>query len=210
MEPLTCSDTGNRFIVVFIDYYTKYTEAFAVPDIKATTIADLFIRQIICHHGSPKTLLSDRGTNFTSEIMTATAALVGTTSSFSSAYHPQTNRQVERMNQTLTTRIRIYIDSGHSDWDHHLPFVLFAVNTQQNSSTGYSPFFALFGHEPVLPNDHEFPHSSKSTPLLEYLQGLRQHFELIHTNINATLNVAQKRYKTMHDRQTHDFHYTPG
>ena len=65
--PLTLDN--NQYAVVFIDYLTKWVEVFAVPDQKAETIARLFVEGVVCRHGAPEELLSDRGTNFLSNLV---------------------------------------------------------------------------------------------------------------------------------------------
>jgi len=70
--PLPHTFDGNQYAVVFVDYLTKWPEVFATPDQTAETIANLFVREIIARHGVPAQLLSDRGTNFLSELMTET------------------------------------------------------------------------------------------------------------------------------------------
>ena len=59
MGPLPVSDNGNKYVVVFVDYYTKWPEAFAVPDVTSDVIASLLVKEIICRHGVPQILLSD-------------------------------------------------------------------------------------------------------------------------------------------------------
>lgn len=59
------SKQGNRYVIVFIDYLTKWVEAFPIPDLKASTVVNLFITEIVCRCGAPRELLSDRGGNFT-------------------------------------------------------------------------------------------------------------------------------------------------
>ena len=80
---------GNCYVVVFADYLTKWVEAFTVNDQKAETIAILFVENIVCHHGVPEELLSDRGTNFLSELMQEVCNLLEVRKINTSGYHPQ-------------------------------------------------------------------------------------------------------------------------
>ena len=97
--------SGNRYVVVFVDYLTKWPEAFAIPDQRADTIARLLCEQIICRHGIPEQLLSDRGANFLSELILEICKLLGVKKLNTSGYHPQTDGLVEKFNSTLTNMI---------------------------------------------------------------------------------------------------------
>ena len=101
--PLTTR--GNHYVVVFMDYLTKWPEAFTVPDQKAETIARLLVNEIICCHGIPEELLSDRGTNFLSSVIQEICSLLGVKKINTSGYHPQTDGVVEKFNSTLTNMI---------------------------------------------------------------------------------------------------------
>jgi len=105
--PLPLTILGNRFIIVFIDHFSKYIEAFATADITANTVARLFVENIGCNHGAPQILQSDRGTDFTSCLMSEVVKIFETKNVFTTAYHPIANGTVERANQTLITRIRM-------------------------------------------------------------------------------------------------------
>ncbi len=97
--PLTAQ--GNSYVAVFMDYFTKWPEAFAIPNQKAETITRLFVEQIICRHGIPEELLSDRGTNFLSTLIQEICQLLGVKKINTSGYHPQTDGLVEKFNSTL-------------------------------------------------------------------------------------------------------------
>ena len=91
--PLTSN--GNRYVAVFMDYLTKLPEAFAIPDQKAETIATLFIKHIVCRHGIPEELLTDRGANFLSSLIQEICRILGVQKINTSGYHPQTDGLVE-------------------------------------------------------------------------------------------------------------------
>ena len=96
------SHTGNRYGVVFIDYLTKWLEVFATSDQTALTIAKLFVEQIVCQHGVPAQLLSDRGAAFLSHLLMEICELLGVEKLNTTAYHPQMDGLAERFNRTLT------------------------------------------------------------------------------------------------------------
>ena len=153
IDKLPKTDRGNRNIVVFTDYLTKWVEAFAIPDSKAQTVADILVQHIIPRHGVPIQLLSDRGKAFIGEVGQSIYYLLGTNKLNTSAYHPQCNGLTERFNGTLVKMLAMYCNKNQNDWDVYLPFVLFAYRTAYHSSVGETPFYLLYGREPRLPID---------------------------------------------------------
>jgi transposase InsO family protein len=106
-----------------MDYLTKWPEAFAIPDQKAETVAKLFVEQIVCRHGTPEELLSDRGTNFLSSVIQEVCQLLNIKKINTSGYHPQTDGLVEKFNSTLIQMIAKSCTVSDRDWDNHLPYL---------------------------------------------------------------------------------------
>ena len=94
---------GNQYTVVFVDYLTKWREVFATPDQSALTIAKLLVENVVCRHGVPAQLLSDRGATFLSQLMKEVCEVLGVKKVNTTAYHPQTDAHIERFNRTLTS-----------------------------------------------------------------------------------------------------------
>ena len=157
LGPLTTSTAGNRYIVVFADHFTKWVEAFAVARADAATTARLFVDEIICRHGAPQKLLSDRGSNFLSSLVKEVNALFRVKKLTTSAYHPQTDGLVERFNKTLAAMLRSFVTADQLDWDVYLPAVLFAYRRTVQPSIDDTPFALLYGRDPVAPLDVEWP-----------------------------------------------------
>ena len=84
-----------------MDYFTKWVKVYAVPDQQTQTIARLLVENIVCRHGVPQELLSDRGSNFLSELMLELCSLLGIKKLNTSGYHPLTDGLVEKFNCTL-------------------------------------------------------------------------------------------------------------
>ena len=124
--PWPVTHDNNRYILVFIDMCTKWPEAFAIPNIEAKTVAEIFVKEIVSRHGAPRVLLSDRGSNFLSSLFREVCFLMNTEKIFTSGYRPQTNGLVERFNGTLAQSLSMYVSSDQKDWDQHLNSVLFA------------------------------------------------------------------------------------
>ncbi|XP_074040987.1 tropomodulin isoform X2 [Leptinotarsa decemlineata] len=151
--PLVTSMNGNRYLLTFQDYFTKYPEAIPIPDRKAETIARIFVEHIIVRHGTPKRLLTDRGANFMSNLFKEVCEVLNIEKIQTSSYAPTSNKQIERMHRVFKDMLSQYICESQRDWDNWIPFVLMAYRGSIHSSTGYSPYFLLHGRDQVLPMD---------------------------------------------------------
>jgi len=210
--PFPMTERGNRFIVVFICHFSKYVEAFATVDIKAQTIAELFVNNIVCRHGAPKILQFDLGSDFTSELMGEITKLCNTRKLHSTSYHPMSNGEVERMNNTLITRMRMYVEKDQLDWDFHVPFAKFAANIHVNQSTGFSAFELIFGRLPFLSLDSSlnFAAPFHLVDIFTYEQEVKKHFTLALTVIQSQIEKAQQKYKFQYDKKARNVAYKVG
>ena len=134
--------------VVFVDNLTKWVEAFTVSDEQSETIARLLVEGVICRHGVPECLLSDRGSNFLSDLMMEVCRLMDMKKVNTSGYHPQSDGLVKRFHSRLTNMLSKCVDCHGKDWDLHLPYVLYAYRVTAQESTKESPFFLLYGRDP--------------------------------------------------------------
>lgn len=186
--PLTFE--GNQYAVVFIDYLTKWVEVFAVPNQTAQTIARLFVDGVVCRHGAPQELLSDRGTNFLSELVAEVCKLFDVKKLNTSGYHPQTNGLCERFNSTLIQMLAKTCERYGHDWDKHLPYVLYAYRVSVQDSTKESPFFLLYGRDPALPTLDSL--SRERTPYMVDLDDYK--LDLV-TGLTDAWKLAQENVK---------------
>ena len=145
--PLPKSARGHRYILVIVDYATRYPEAIPLRAASAKAIAHelflLFSRMGICD-----SILSDQGTNFMSRVLKLLYKWLKIERIRTSVYHPQTDGLVERFNQTLKKMLRKLVDTDGKDWDQLIPYVLFSIREVPQASTGFSPFELLYGRQP--------------------------------------------------------------
>jgi hypothetical protein len=113
----------------------------------------LFIRTVYCHHGMPASLVSDRDTRFTSAFWASLCEQLGVKRQLSTANHPQTDGQTERVNRILEEYLRAYVGSRQDNWAQLLPLAEFAYNSSVQQSTGLAPFQMVYGHIPASPAD---------------------------------------------------------
>ena len=139
-------------ITVFVDKLSKQVHFCPSHTTdSASDVARLFFDQVFRLHGMPRSIISDRDSQFTGQFWTKLMALMGTRLNMSTAFHPQSDGQTERANRTLEEMLRAYISYHQKDWDLFLPMMEFAYNNSVNPSTGFSPFYLNYGHHPLLP-----------------------------------------------------------
>ena len=197
--PLTTN--GNRYVITFIDYLTKWVESFASADQTSETIAKLLVDGVICRHGVPEYLVSDRGSNLLSSLMQEVYEATGIHKLSTTAYHPQTDGLVENFNRTLRAMVAKY---AGSNWDEHLQYLLFAYRTKPHESTGESPFFLLYRRDARLPCE-----SVLSTKRTHYQVDLDDYkSELVFGLADAwqaagdSIQKAQRKQKRNYDRHS--------
>ena len=150
--PLPATSKGNRYILVAVDYFTKWPEAKATKRADAQTVVDFLYEEIICRHGPFRQLHSDRGTHF------ANALIKGLTEKFrirhhlSSPYNPRANGQVERYNRTLCEALAKQTE-GIEDWDMFLAPSLYSYRSAPLKATGITPFYLTYGRGTTWPNE---------------------------------------------------------
>ena len=135
-----------------VDKLTKV--AHLIPTKITTTaldIAQLFVREIVRLHGVPARIISDRDAKFTSKFWTAMFQSLGTRLNLSSSYHPETDGQIERVNQVIEDMLRAYCGQQPRLWLKYLLLVEFSYNSSHHQSLGMSPFKALYGQDCLVP-----------------------------------------------------------
>ena len=153
--PLEKTKKGNRYILVVTDYLTKWPEAKAMKEATAKNVIEFIYQEIICRHGCPRVILSDRGTHFRNELVDGLCEKFEIKHKLSSPYHPQTNGLVERFNRTLCEGLA-KVTEKENEWDKYIESVLFAYRTNKHNTTKRIPFFMVYGREATLPlNDKD-------------------------------------------------------
>jgi hypothetical protein len=201
LGPLPITKRRNRFIIVFTDYFSRWVEAIPLPDTEATTVAEAFITEIICRHGTPNQLLSDKGPQFLSAVMKEVCRLCDIKKSTTSGYHPQTNGLTERCNKVIGTMLAIYTNERQQDWDVGLPFILCAYRASVQSTMSFSPYHILYGREPKLPGELSVsPRDFKTQS--QYVAMMTDHLNIMKRFVHQNLQEAQSRQKEHFDRNT--------
>ena len=194
--PLSRTPDGQTFdsILVFVDRFTKM--AHFVPCLKSTdapVFADIFFKNVIRLHGIPESLVSDRGSIFTSHFWKSLSALMNVKPRLSTAFHPQTDGQTERMNQTLEQYLRIYCNYEQDNWVNLLPLAEFAYNNSHQPSIDCSPFYANYGYHPTFSINLRFPVSAPAA------KALADSLHSTHERLIENVKSAQHHQARYHD-----------
>ncbi len=151
--PLEESYKGNRYILVMTEYSTRYAETAPMTNQTAVSVAHAFVQSIILRHGAPLEVLTDQGTQFQSDLVQSILDILQIKRLRTSAYRPETDGLTERFNRTLCDMLASYVARDPPRWDDYLPYVTFAYNTSQQASLNETPFYLLYGHDPLGPDD---------------------------------------------------------
>jgi len=149
------SSQGNDAILNIVDHLSKMV--IAIPTSVTLTfpqLAALYREKIFPFFSVPKKIVSDRGPQFASEFMRDICHVLEIEQNISTAYHPETNVQVERMNHEVAQYLWMYVNYHQDDWAEWLPLAQFALNNRMSSSTGESPFFLNHGRHLHMPHIH--------------------------------------------------------
>ena len=202
MGPLPTTESGQKYILVVGDYFSKWTEAFPLPNQEAKTVAEKLVNEVISRYGAPERIHTDQGRNFEAQLFKEMCTLFSIEKTRMTPYHPQSDGMVERMNRTLQDMLAKYVSDHQCDWDVHLPMVMMAYRSSVHSSTQYTPYYLLFGHEVRLPVDVMYgrePHQPEAAS--EYVRNLRSTLDEAHERAREHLRTAQRRQKDYYDRR---------
>ncbi|XP_077508305.1 uncharacterized protein LOC144119604 [Amblyomma americanum] len=197
---------GNRYILTLIDYATRFPEAVALPSIETERVAEALLH-IFARVGVPEEMLSDRGSNFTSELMAEVGRLLSLRLKTTTPYHPMANGLVEKMNGTLKKMLRRMCAEQPKDWDRFIEPLLFAYREVAQASTGFSPFELLYGRNVRGPlailrelwTGSRIEEEVKTA--YEYVIDLKERLETTCQIAHEALTQAGERYKAYYDNR---------
>ena len=179
------SSGGFEYILVVMDHFTWFTQAYPTKNKSGTTAANKIYNDVILKYGFPARIHHDQGAEFENHLFCQLESICGIKHShMMTPYHPERNGQVERFNSTLLSMLRTLPEGKKSHWSDHVSKAVHAYNCTKNKATGYSPFYLLFGHSPHLPIDFIFNTSPPPTPakqrefVEEWKEAMQQAFEL--------------------------------
>ncbi|UYV65370.1 K02A2.6-like, partial [Cordylochernes scorpioides] len=198
--PFPVTEDGNKYLLVAMDYFTKWPEVYAIPNQEAATVARVLVDNLICRFGVPLELHSDQGRNFESEIFRELCQVLGIWKTRTTPLHPQSDGMVERFNKTMVEHLSKVVEQNQRDWDRRLPLFLMAYRAAIHETTGQTPAKVMFGRELRLPCDLEF--GTPGGPPVEvtsYVGELRGVLSETHKLVREKIQLASHRMKTHYD-----------
>ena len=189
--PFKTASRGAKFVVVAVDYFSKWVEAEPLTKITSAAVQKFVWRNLICRFGVPREITVDNGTQFDASSFRKFCISLGVNLCFASVANPRANGAVERANGILLHGLRTRLfDLPKGKWAEELPNVLWSTRTSASRATGFTPFKLLYGDEAVTPEEIKLgslraetqPEEQSSQLALDGLDALRQ---------EATLNIER-------------------
>ncbi|CAM8878006.1 unnamed protein product [Rhodiola kirilowii] len=150
------SSYGNQYILVAVEYVSKWVEAVASPTCDAKVVKKLFKKTIFPRFGVPRTIISDGGSHFKEKNFEALLRKYGVSHKMATLYHPQTSGQVEISNREIKAILMKTVGSSRKDWSRKLDDALWAYQTAYKTPIGMSPFRLIYGKPCHLPVELEY------------------------------------------------------
>ena len=202
LGPLPETENGNVYICVVSDYFTKWAEAYAMPDHTAQTIAERLMHDLILKYGTPRVIHTDQGRDFESKLMRQLCDLMEIKKSRTCTYRPQSDAIVERLNRTLIQMLSSFVNEHQDNWDDILPYVMSAYRATVHESTNCSPDLMFLGHEKMMPIDlivggppkDQVPQCPNA-----YVEWVREATTIAHEFARKHLQKAAERQKRNYD-----------
>ena len=211
--PIPRSRSENRYVLVICDYATRYPEAIALRRIHAEHVAEELIR-VFSRVEMPQEILTNQGSNFTSQLLAELYQLLHVHPICTSPYHPQTDGLVECFNQTRKAMLQKTATSEGKDWDKMLPYVLFAYREVPQALTGFSPFELLYGWNvrgplDVLRETWEASQQSDES-VVSHILLIREKLKSMSKLVRQNLSRAQESQKRWYDQNACIQEFHPG
>ncbi|XP_012850074.1 PREDICTED: uncharacterized protein LOC105969843 [Erythranthe guttata] len=212
--PLPLATGQRKFLVIAVDYFSKWVEAEAVARITDTEIMKFIWQNICCRYGLPRDLVSDNGTQFNSARITKWCKGLGIRQRYAAVAHPQANGQVEVVNRVIIESIKKRLDRAKGNWVDELHSVLWAYRTSPKEATGETPFSLVHGSEAVIPLEVGIPSRRvKNFSEVDNGERLRADLDLaeeLREQAAIRMEVSKARMKNAYDRKVRKRHFQVG
>ena len=213
LGPLVTTRNGNNYIIVCGDYYTKWKEAFAVPDHQAMTVADKLVTEVFLRLGFPAQLHSDQGREFESQLFKGMCSLLDIDKTRTCPYNPKSDGMIERYNRSLLTMLSLFVNENHDDWDEQLPYVMAAYRATEHKSTSCTPNLLMLNRETTCPLDlmvgYPPGHEPQECPSA-YVEWVRQTMVGAHEAVYEALGQAATRQSRDYNKDLNHRQFAKG
>lgn len=212
LGPLPTTSKGNKYLVVVVDCFTKWVEAFPLKNVKTKTIAEVFVEQVISRHGVPLEVHTDQGRSFESRLFSELMSLLGIRKTRTTPLHPQSDGQVERQHQTIIGYLAKFISKTQKDWDRWVPMFLLAYRSSKHESTGVTPAELYFARDLRLPIDllRENPPEPQEKNPGNFVRKLKEKIEGIRYFVRKRLKIRSSKMKSWYDQKARRISFKEG
>ena len=211
--PLPKSSRGHQYILVILDYATRYPEAIPLRTMASKGIARELVL-MFSRVGIPEEILTDQGTPFMSRIMKDLCKLMQIKQLRTSVYHPQTDGLVERFNRTLKQMLKKVMEADGRNWDQLLPYLMFSIREVPQSSTGHSPFELLYGRRPRglldIAKEAWEQQPSPHRTMVEHVGDMRDRMATLWPLVREHMQEAQVAQARVYNRGAQQRDFQPG
>ena len=199
--PLVESERGNKYLLCFVDHFTRYVDMFAIPNQTAETVARIFVEEYITRYGVCENLLSDRGTNFLSELVSEVNRLLNINKKSTTPFHPATNSAVERVFRVVKTKLAHFCSrETQKDWDQYVPFIRYVINQSWHASTNYSPAYLFYGRPLLTPLKLLLPKSAPESVEGDYPEVMAARIQQVWELARVYMKASKEAQKFYYDR----------
>lgn len=207
----TCKH-GYEYILVVMDHFTRFAQAYATKNKSAKTVVEKVFNHFALNFGFPARIHHDMGREFENQMFSQLQKVCGMRGSHTTPYHPQGNGQVERFNRTLLSMLRTLTDTEKADWKDSLAKVVHAYNCTRSESTGFSPYYLLFGRTPRLPVDTLFnlPSQEQQVSYEEYVKKWQSRMREAYEIASTAAKKEASRGKRYYDQKAYGDQLHPG
>ena len=157
MGPFPKAMGNKRYLLVGIDYFTKWVEVEPLANIRDVDVKRFIWKNIVTRFGVPYALISDNDLQFDSKAFRKYCSDLGIKNRYSTPAYPQGNGQAEAVNKVIVNGLKKRLDDAKGKWIEELPHVLWTYRTTPRKSTGETPFSMTYGAEAVIPLENGFP-----------------------------------------------------
>ena len=197
--PVTKSHDNKKYILTMIDHFTKYAQAYATEKCDTNTVINC-LEQYFCIFGVPESIQTDNGTAFKSHNFNSFCDTFGIRAVHSTAYHAQSQGQVEKFNGTLTKMLSNYTGDKQTDWSDYVNLCVFAYNTAVQKSIKISPHEAMFGTKARSTFSALTDKQDDGKSPTEYTTKVRQRLQNIYKQIKTNQDFADEMSKEYYDK----------